>query len=100
MSDEPKDDASGKLFFQSSIFHGACLPRRPRLSGVTIHEPARVVPVFRDCDVLVVGGGPATASFGRRFNRSDAMPWMICWPDQSVMRSIQITSPPVDSPPR
>jgi hypothetical protein len=59
MTDEPKDDAGGKLFFQSSIFHGARLPRRPRLSGVTIHEPARTVPVFRDCDVLVVGGGPS-----------------------------------------
>ena len=59
MSDEPKDDASGKLFFQSSIFHGARLPRRPRLSGVTIHEPARTAAVFRDCDVLVVGGGPS-----------------------------------------
>ena len=59
MTDDPKDDAAGRLFFQSAIFHGARLPRRPRLSGVTIHEPARTVPVFRDCDVLVVGGGPS-----------------------------------------
>ena len=59
MTDEPKDDEAGRLFFQSAIFHGARLPRRPRLSGVTIHEPARTVPVFRDCDVLVVGGGPS-----------------------------------------
>ncbi len=59
MSDEPKDDAAGRLFFQSAIFHGARLPRRPRLAGATIHEPARTVPVFRDCDVLVVGGGPS-----------------------------------------
>ncbi len=59
MTDEPKDDASGRLFFQSSIFHGTRLPRRPRVSGATIQEPARSVPVFRDCDVLVVGGGPS-----------------------------------------
>ena len=45
MSDEPKDDAAGRLFFQSAIFHGARLPRRPRLAGATIHEPARTVPV-------------------------------------------------------
>jgi NADPH-dependent 2,4-dienoyl-CoA reductase/sulfur reductase-like enzyme len=25
----------------------------------TIQEPARDIPVFRTCDVLVVGGGPA-----------------------------------------
>ena len=24
-----------------------------------MHEPARAIPVFRDCDVLVVGGGPS-----------------------------------------
>ena len=24
-----------------------------------VHEPARAIPVFRDCDVLVVGGGPS-----------------------------------------
>jgi FAD dependent oxidoreductase len=59
MTDTPSDDPNGRLFFQSSIFHGARLPRRPRLRGVTIHEPARTVPVFRDCDVLVVGGGPS-----------------------------------------
>jgi hypothetical protein len=58
MSGNLKHDDNGR-FFQSAIFHGARLPRRPRLSGVTIHEPARTVPVFRDCDVLVVGGGPS-----------------------------------------
>lgn len=29
------------------------------MSGKTISEPARDIPVFADCDVLVVGGGPA-----------------------------------------
>ncbi len=28
----------------------------------TILEPARDIPVFRNCDVLVVGGGPAGAA--------------------------------------
>jgi len=28
-------------------------------TGQTIREPARDIPVFRACDVLVVGGGPA-----------------------------------------
>ena len=72
MTDEPKDDLSGRLFFQSSIFHGARLPRRPRLSGVTIHEPARTVPVFRDCDVLVVGGGPSGTAAAIAAARSGA----------------------------
>ena len=72
MTDEPKDDLSGRLFFQSSIFHGARLPRRPRLSGVTIHEPERIVPVFRDCDVLVVGGGPSGTAAAIAAARSGA----------------------------
>ncbi len=59
MTTEPKDDPAGRLFFQSAIFHGTRLPRRPRAKGATIHEPARTIPVFRDCDVLVVGGGPS-----------------------------------------
>ncbi|WP_430321313.1 FAD-dependent oxidoreductase, partial [Salmonella enterica] len=35
--------------------------RRPRraLSTRTLEEPARTVPVHTECDVLVVGGGPA-----------------------------------------
>jgi len=45
-------------------------------------------------------GGPAMASFGSRSSRSLAMPWITCAPVQSVMRSIQMTSPPVDKPPR
>ena len=57
MSGNFKHDGGG-LFYQSQLFHGARLPRRPRPSGITIREPARTVPVFRDCEVLVVGGGP------------------------------------------
>ena len=31
-------------------------------TGQTIREPARDIPVFRACDVLVVGGGPAASA--------------------------------------
>jgi len=47
------------LFFESDIFSASrLLARRARPGGV-VHEAARAVPVFRDCDVLVVGGGPS-----------------------------------------
>jgi hypothetical protein len=47
------------FFFQSDIFSaGRLLPRRPRPGGV-VQEAPRATPVFRDCDVLVVGGGPS-----------------------------------------
>ncbi|HVY14738.1 MAG TPA: FAD-dependent oxidoreductase [Rhodopila sp.] len=49
----------GRLFYQSGIFATGHLPRTPRPDLGTIAEPARDVRVFRDCDVLVVGGGPA-----------------------------------------
>jgi hypothetical protein len=71
MSGNLKHDGGG-LFYQSQIFHGARLPRRPRLSGVTIHEPARTVPVFRDCDVLVVGGGPSGTAAAVAASRAGA----------------------------
>ena len=49
----------GRLFFQAEVFRaGRLAERRPR-PAATIEEPARRVPVFRDCDVLVAGGGPA-----------------------------------------
>ena len=47
------------FFFESDIFSAnRLLPRRARPGGV-VHEAARAIPVFRDCDVLVVGGGPS-----------------------------------------
>ena len=47
------------FFFESDIFSASrLLTRRARPGGV-VHEAARAVPVFRDCDVLVVGGGPS-----------------------------------------
>jgi hypothetical protein len=47
------------FFFESDIFSASRLiPRTPRPGGF-VQEPARAIPVFRDCDVLVVGGGPS-----------------------------------------
>lgn len=48
----------GRLFFQSETFDTQKLDRRPP-SNRTIAEPARELPVHTECDVLVVGGGPA-----------------------------------------
>jgi hypothetical protein len=50
---------SGRLLFQAEVFEGGRLQRRPLRAGGVVEEPARSVPVFRDCDVLVVGGGPS-----------------------------------------
>ncbi len=56
MSDIP----SGRLFFQSETFRvEGGLARHPRVTGRSLTEPAREVPVHAECDVLVVGGGPA-----------------------------------------
>jgi hypothetical protein len=47
------------FFFESDIFTaGRLIARRARPGGV-VHEAPREIPVFRDCDVLVVGGGPS-----------------------------------------
>ena len=47
------------FFFESDIFSASrLLPRRQRPGGV-VHEAPRATPVLRECDVLVVGGGPS-----------------------------------------
>lgn len=51
-------DEGGRLFFQSETFDTQRKERR-RPSNRVHHEPARQVPVHTECDVLVVGGGPA-----------------------------------------
>jgi hypothetical protein len=51
----------GRLIFQSEVFRAPEAPR-PRAAPPTrasIAEPARDLPVHAECDVLVVGGGPA-----------------------------------------
>jgi hypothetical protein len=48
----PKSSDYGRVFFQAEVFRaGRLAERRPRTTD-TIIEPARRVPVFRDCDVL------------------------------------------------
>jgi hypothetical protein len=49
----------GHLIYQSGIYSHGRLPRRQRPDAGFIEEPARTIPVFRECDVLVVGGGPS-----------------------------------------
>jgi hypothetical protein len=48
----------GRLFFRSETFDTQKFDRR-RPSDKTVAEPARSLPVHTECDVLVVGGGPA-----------------------------------------
>ncbi|MBW8268372.1 FAD-dependent oxidoreductase [Caldovatus aquaticus] len=53
----------GRLFFRSEVFRvetaAAGRRARPAHGGRSIAEPAREIPVHAECDVLVVGGGPA-----------------------------------------
>jgi hypothetical protein len=52
----------GRLFFQSEVFGGGQRLRQrrfPAAPGATVREAARDIPVHAECDVLVVGGGPA-----------------------------------------
>lgn len=54
----------GRLFFQTELFQvdrfGTRRQRRQRVTQrASITEPAREIPVHAECDVLVVGGGPA-----------------------------------------
>jgi hypothetical protein len=49
----------GRLFFQAEVFRAGRLGQRRARPAGAITEPARRVPLFRDCDVLVAGGGPA-----------------------------------------
>lgn len=48
----------GRLFFRSETFDVKKSDRR-KLSSRTMQEPARSIPIHTECDVLVVGGGPA-----------------------------------------
>jgi hypothetical protein len=51
-------EEGGRLFFQSETFATQFKERRKGSSRI-IHEPLQPVPVHTECDVLVVGGGPA-----------------------------------------
>lgn len=49
----------GRLFYQAETFETQRLAPRRKPSTGAIAEPAQSVPVHTECDVLVVGGGPA-----------------------------------------
>src|SRR5215510_5258278 len=59
MSQDAVRTSTQSFFFQSDIFRAGRLIARRARPGAEVQEPARDIPVFRDCDVLVVGGGPA-----------------------------------------
>jgi hypothetical protein len=46
-------------FLASDVFEARQRALPPRNGTGVYHEPGRDVPVYQDCDVLVVGGGPA-----------------------------------------
>jgi NADPH-dependent 2,4-dienoyl-CoA reductase/sulfur reductase-like enzyme len=51
--------------FQAEVFRAGRLGEsRPRPAGAII-EPARRVALFRNCDVVVAGGGPAGTAAAR-----------------------------------
>ncbi|MDW8399026.1 MAG: FAD-dependent oxidoreductase [Acetobacteraceae bacterium] len=51
-------EEGGRLFFRSEVLAGARRPSRPS-SGRVVREAERETLVHAECDVLVVGGGPA-----------------------------------------
>ena len=71
----PSDDA---------VVSGGPLPRSAAVAASRCPHSAR--------------GGPWIASFGSLPTNSSARPRMTFRPDQSVMRSIQMTRPPVENP--
>ena len=50
---------SDEQFFVSDMFRGKQGGSRPRPDYGSVREAARDTPVYRECDVLVAGGGPA-----------------------------------------
>jgi hypothetical protein len=55
----PLTGDGGHLMYQSGIYAQGRMQRPTRPDLGSIEEPARQIPIFRDCDVLVVGGGPS-----------------------------------------
>ncbi len=49
----------GRLLFEAEVFRAGRLLKRRQRPRESILEPAREVPLFRECDVLVAGGGPS-----------------------------------------
>jgi hypothetical protein len=61
----------GRLFFQAETFVTTKRDRR-KPSTRRVEEPARTLPVHTECDVLVVGGGPAGTAAAVAAARSGA----------------------------
>ncbi len=64
MSDNPKPtvrtvERTEDRFLPSDVFESRSRAQPPRNGFGFIREPAREVPVYHRCDVLVVGGGPS-----------------------------------------
>jgi FAD dependent oxidoreductase len=55
----PLSSSYGRLLFEAEVFRAGRLAERRARPRETIVEPAREVPVFRRCEVLVAGGGPS-----------------------------------------
>jgi hypothetical protein len=53
------DKSADEQFFVSDMFRGREGGPRARPDLGTVREAARDIPVYRECDVLVAGGGPA-----------------------------------------
>src|SRR5215213_3262507 len=65
MTERDLDPAGGRLCFQSGILRAERHQRaasRPVPLEAALTEGAREIPVHAECDVLVVGGGPAGIS--------------------------------------
>jgi hypothetical protein len=57
--DKATRQTNQSFFFESDIFSANRLIARRSRTGTTVEEPARTIPVFRECDVWGVGGGPS-----------------------------------------
>jgi len=64
-------DEGGRLFFQSQSFETTRISRR-QPSSRSVQETAEAIPVHTECDVLVVGGGPAGTAAAVAAARSGA----------------------------
>lgn len=52
-------------------------PALAGLTGRTITEPARQIPVLAETDVLVIGGGPAGTAAAIASSRAGAETWLV-----------------------
>ena len=64
--------SADESFFASEVFRDRREPRPRDAPPETVPEPARDIPVYRRCDVLVVGGGPSGSAAAVAAARSGA----------------------------